>query len=985
MTGVQTCALPILIISWVREFDHGLGAISLPEQRATTREFRYLGMERWKLHEMVAMLPLLIQTSLLLFAIGLVLFLFNVSKPSFGVTTAIFGVGVLYYAITTTISIFVTSSPFHSPLSRTLGKVYRHIHARFCPGIYYFVSPDMDITPETPLGRLHWRIQIFLLKFRPYSEGNFEDPITARTVDEVQLSTSSSALQRIHDSVPNLQQSESILQSVWEVLSGATRHRSFIVFPFWIFDRLGDEKFFSRLPPDVLVFLKASTGWFHLPGYKQAISILARRQRDVCDSKDPWFQIMHAIIDLLPDDVPDLPVVFPDHNANVRHILRMDALLCEALPNSPELDALRNELVSSILNPIGIGQFSRLHTRRKYFWHALSRQPACMKDRLGNNLFDAFRKALREAPLRVLRAFLRDALSGNTRDCMMLQLRLFRISIEYKEPDVLIRILGEHKLREEESLTLLGMLSRFHCGGLVLLKQHVSQICLAILSHQVPSWYLGAPSTLLLDAVVSLAAISCSSNEAYQMQTLTNCDQYPWLFLNLRNTNLIRRMIEEIDDSLREELISLLFLVTHALIRQDSGPLAERYIRVIAARVDFAFCASALAAIASRMRDDGLPEITDLLVVARTEFLTSPAGGYISDFPEQFTEYGLLLKASESSDPKIAAILLLLSNSMRIKGSHLFSRTLGNVATSHDSQNGKMCHDHRVHNMFGALSLLLCPHGDTIYQIHGQFPFLISFLEASDPAISCPVLYHYMGLFGPITPPQSRVFSVALRVVFNSELPIHDLPRGWVILYRFLHEFDHYTVEWQQIFAEAFFGISRRSRLRSMTKRTLWLMMRGNKWHGTSPVPLERSEWGTPGSIKEISNIITWEYFCEENPEQRLTNGEFSGLDWMEQAWLLHLSKPDGTKVTVSTQEEDGHWSYEERCLSEQFVLQVLWNLLDAAHYHFVIPIIPRLRKFVERFDDSEHFRCKSAISERIADALGECNKFKKLHCMCPI
>jgi hypothetical protein len=79
-------------------------------------------MERWKLQEMVAMLPLLIQISLVLFAIGLVLFLFHISKPSFGVTTAIFGVGVLYYAITTTISVFVTSSPFHSPLSRTLGK-----------------------------------------------------------------------------------------------------------------------------------------------------------------------------------------------------------------------------------------------------------------------------------------------------------------------------------------------------------------------------------------------------------------------------------------------------------------------------------------------------------------------------------------------------------------------------------------------------------------------------------------------------------------------------------------------------------------------------------------------------------------------------------------------------------------------------------------------------------------------------------------------
>ena len=41
------------------------------------------------------------EISIVLFAIGLVLFLFYISKPSFGVTTAIFGIGILYYAVTT--------------------------------------------------------------------------------------------------------------------------------------------------------------------------------------------------------------------------------------------------------------------------------------------------------------------------------------------------------------------------------------------------------------------------------------------------------------------------------------------------------------------------------------------------------------------------------------------------------------------------------------------------------------------------------------------------------------------------------------------------------------------------------------------------------------------------------------------------------------------------------------------------------------------
>ena len=171
--------IAMLIKSWVREFDRGLRAMSLPEQRAKTREFRYLGMERWKLPEMVGILPLLIQISLLLFSIGLILFLFHISKPSFGVTTAIFGIGVLYYAITTSISVFVTSSPFHSPLSRTLTTVYRRAHDYFSFVIHRIVYPDGGITPVTRLGRVRQSIQIILHKSRPYPERCFEDPVAS--------------------------------------------------------------------------------------------------------------------------------------------------------------------------------------------------------------------------------------------------------------------------------------------------------------------------------------------------------------------------------------------------------------------------------------------------------------------------------------------------------------------------------------------------------------------------------------------------------------------------------------------------------------------------------------------------------------------------------------------------------------------------------------------------------------------------------------
>src|SRR5258706_7643562 len=220
--GVMLLAafIAMLIKSWVREFDRGLQAMSPPEQRAKTREFRFLGMERWKLPEMVVMLPLLIQISLVLFFIGLIVFLFHISTPAFGVTTAIFGVGILYHAITTSISVLVTSSPFRSPLSRTLFTLYQYAHqyahAHFCPEIEEFEYPAMDITPPTVLGRVHRAIQIILHKSRPYPETKFiVKPPEKIIFDQVQLSTIASALARIHDSAPDSPHSEALHRSVW--------------------------------------------------------------------------------------------------------------------------------------------------------------------------------------------------------------------------------------------------------------------------------------------------------------------------------------------------------------------------------------------------------------------------------------------------------------------------------------------------------------------------------------------------------------------------------------------------------------------------------------------------------------------------------------------------------------------------------------------------------------------------------------------------
>ena len=964
--------IAMLIISWVHEFDHGLAAISIPEQRAKTREFRYLGMERWKLEEMVAMLPLLIQISLLLFAVGLVLFLFRISKPSFGVTTAIFGVGVLYYAVTTTISVFVTSSPFHSPLSRALGRVYQYVHAYFCPGLDIFLSPNMDITPRTAFGRLRRHVQIFFQKSRPYLERDFVKPITATTLDDVQLSTAASALQRIHDSVPNSEHSALIQQSVWQVASSpALRMRPLLGLPSWILD---DKESFSRLSTANVVALTAVFVSMRDVRHRKRIAGVEDICRGVGESWGPWDQLVHAIFGLLPDNLINNDYDY--NNTDIRLAFRFDALFRQALPTHY---LLRNRVLHTSLkdSDLSLWLWSNLHVGR--IWcnlrcnvHKFDRRWILKTHYHCGPLLNALRDALRNTPLRVVYAYLRDILVGDASlDDMALQGRLMRLFLTPKVPNELLRVLRDNELHEDETLWLLSTLSRLHCDGLVLMAGYASRICLAVLLHQAPKWnQMTPPNIMLTEAVVTLVAVSSFSNETHQMKTLTNSHQHSWLLLNLRNPDLISRMMDEIDDDCREELISLLFLVIYALTLRGSKNLARLYLDIITARADFTLCASALSTIAPALGDDGFRAFSDLLLWFQAEFLTPAAmSNDMSDFPQVgrshqplLENYDLRLGARLSPAPKHAAILLLLLKDRqtlhimpRIPFKNPWLQCVEKVDLGWDTpyMDMRSFPDHRVHNMFGALSLLRYSAGPQIYNLR-PVNLLASFLEASNPAISCPVLYHYMEMFGNIMPPPPRCISGALQIVFNPLLPGHHLPRGWVILDRFLHKFDNYPAQWRQIFAEAFFSQSRRPLLKGSRQK------------------------GTPGGIPEIRNILTWEYFCQEAPKHAMSDVEFSGLDWMAMAWSFHLSQPSGSKLTVSAQEKKQ---------PEQFVLRVLCHLLEAAQYHSIIPVIPRLREFVEWFDDSEHFEYKSAICVRIEGAVRDQEwkmlyNFEKFHCM---
>ena len=868
--GVMILAafIAMLIKSWVREFDRGLQAMSLPEQRAKTREFRYLGLEYWKLPEVVAVLPLLIQISLLLFAIGLVLFLFYISTPSFGVTTAIFGIGVVYYAITTSISVFATSSPFHSPLSRGLGTVYRRVHAYFCPYIDYFLSRDMDTTPGTAMGRLRRAIQIFLQKSRPFPERDFVDPVAPTTMDEIQLSIAASALQRVHDSVPNSQHSESVLWSVWQVAGNPTlRTPSLLTLPSWIIGNTQDEEYFSRFPPAMVVSLLAvslRTPWC-VRDMTSARSVLQR----VDNSKTPWARLVIAIFDHFLD----------------------------------------NYVVS----------YSSLQ------W--------CFWEQPQSNDLPTF--------------------------------------IEWAE------------LRPEDSIWLLNTLSDL-CSHESKSDMHPFSVgvCLAILSHQ-PRTFAGliTPDIGLLETVITLVTISKSDSREFKQDTLSSSRQHPWLLPNLRNPECINSLMEGPPSSCHKELISLLFLVLYGLVDRGSYLLVSQYVDIINKKSDFTLCASALTAVAPFMNDYGLYYLAGIPLTCRTQDMASVADEYrtVTSRTEMFLMYDGRLGASQIPDPNFLAILLLLSDDYHIDEPRDLDPELKNpwlklaerVVNQLDIPDEpgldiRPFPDHRVNNIIAALSLLRYTEGTSTEFTDSVL--LASFLESQEFVISSFALEYYMRTIISYDnlPAPSCYLSCAICAIFNAVLPDDRLRMGWMVLEIFMDGFDTLSVEWRQAFADAFFAPSRQ--------------------------PLPRSPEGqdttTPES--ELAEILTWEYFHKEEEEYQFTDLDFCGLDWMAMAWSLHLSQRCETALEDSTEAPRAAQSQDSGrpTVNEEFILQVLCKLLDAAPHYRIIPITRKLWEFIHWFNDIESFEYRSMISahvkqaDRGAEEVQMLHRFDKFECM---
>ncbi|KAG8829221.1 hypothetical protein FRC17_006969 [Serendipita sp. 399] len=108
----------VFALQWIGQYDAELVQALSAKDRALLRHFRYMGVEKWKMAQTIALLPVLLYLSLLLFLCGLVVWMWHIHRTIGGVLIGGLSLSCLFYIVTTVITVLDPSAPFRSPLSK---------------------------------------------------------------------------------------------------------------------------------------------------------------------------------------------------------------------------------------------------------------------------------------------------------------------------------------------------------------------------------------------------------------------------------------------------------------------------------------------------------------------------------------------------------------------------------------------------------------------------------------------------------------------------------------------------------------------------------------------------------------------------------------------------------------------------------------------------------------------------------------------------
>lgn len=130
----------VLAKQWLRQY---MSIVTgTPRERAFIRQFRYDGLTKWHVPTIVGVIPVILHLSVILFLVGLSIFLAPLSKPMAYTVTAITMAIILLYLTSTLLPLFEPQCPYrttftdlvyylHSTTTRTMWSVLYSLKNRF--------------------------------------------------------------------------------------------------------------------------------------------------------------------------------------------------------------------------------------------------------------------------------------------------------------------------------------------------------------------------------------------------------------------------------------------------------------------------------------------------------------------------------------------------------------------------------------------------------------------------------------------------------------------------------------------------------------------------------------------------------------------------------------------------------------------------------------------------------------------------------------
>ncbi|KAL1671473.1 hypothetical protein EV122DRAFT_226519 [Schizophyllum commune] len=113
--SMSAALMAVLVKQWILAYNSNVSGT--PKQQALARQFRLIGVERWNVPLIVGLLPMLLHISLLLFFVGLSLYVFTLDSAIAWIIVALAIAVYLLYLVANILPMFDSQCPYKTPLS----------------------------------------------------------------------------------------------------------------------------------------------------------------------------------------------------------------------------------------------------------------------------------------------------------------------------------------------------------------------------------------------------------------------------------------------------------------------------------------------------------------------------------------------------------------------------------------------------------------------------------------------------------------------------------------------------------------------------------------------------------------------------------------------------------------------------------------------------------------------------------------------------